>query len=166
MRRVFIQIVALAFSTLFVACDSDVHGVFKNELTGPSGTIAVVSFAPPTLALSPARSFLCPATGPLVTSFSLVVDGRAVGDRFLDAVSFRFIDGSSIGRTPLISWFTAPELTTRFGQTLIAGGTARAFDFAPQFGCDHFVPQTVTADVTLRDRRGAMQQMSVSSPIR
>src|SRR3954464_9974867 len=123
MRKVCIQIIALACSTLFVACDSDVHGVFRNVATGPSGTIAFVSFAPATLVLSPVGSFACPATGPFVTPFNLVVDGRATGDLFLDAVGFRFIDGSSIGQTPLISWFTAPELTNRFGQTLIAAGT-------------------------------------------
>jgi hypothetical protein len=90
----------------------------------------------------------------------------AAGDLFLDAVGFRFIDGSSIGRTPLFSWFSASELNARFGQTLIAAGTTRAFDFAPRFGCDPFRPQTVIAEVTLRDRSGAQQQMSVSSPIR
>jgi hypothetical protein len=160
MRKVSIQIVALALSTLFVACDSNVQGVFHNELTGPSGGVAIVSFAPGTIFLSPVNSITC------LTSFNLVVDARAVGDLFMDAASFRFIDGSSIGRTPLFSWFTAPELTTLFGQTLIAGGSSRSFAFSPQFGCDNFHPQTVTADVTLRDRSGSQQQMSVSSAIR
>src|SRR5262245_26094369 len=114
MRKVSIQIVALALSSLFVACDSNVQGEFKNELTGPSGAVAFVSFcAPPPLVLSPFSGLGC------VTSFNLVVDARAVGDLFLDAAGFRFIDGSSIGRTPLISLFTAPELNTLFGQTLI-----------------------------------------------
>src|SRR5262245_6485450 len=162
MRNVSIHIVALALSLLFVACDSNVQGEFKNELIGPSGTVAIVTFAPATIVLSPVGSLGCP----FVTSFNLVVDGRAAGDLFLDAVAFRFIDGSSIGRTPLISWFTTPDLNARFGQTLIVGGTTRSFAFAPQFGCDQFVPQTVTADVTLRDRHGASQQMSVTSPVR
>jgi len=128
MRKVSIQIVALALSTLFVACDSNVQGEFKNELTGPSGGVAIVSFSPGTIFLSPVGSVTC------LTSFNLVVDARAVGDLFMDAASFRFIDGSSIGQTPLISWFTQPELTTLFGQTLIAGGTSRTFAFSPQFG--------------------------------
>jgi hypothetical protein len=162
MRKVSIQIVALAFSLLFVACDSNVQGEFKNELTGPSGAVALVSFTPATILLSPIGSLACP----FVTPFNLVVDGRATGDLFLEAVSFRFIDGSSIGRTPLISWFTTPELNTRFGQTLIVGGTTRSFAFAPQFGCDQIVPQSVTADVTLHDRRGTPQQMSVTSTVR
>jgi hypothetical protein len=160
MRTLSIQIVALALSTLFVACDSNVQGEFKNELIGPSGAVAIVSFAPPTLVLSPVSGFTC------LTSFNLVVDARAVGDLFLDAAAFRFIDGSSIGRTPLFSWFTAPQLNTLFGQTLIVGGTSRSFPFSPQFGCDGFRPQTVFADVTLRGRNGTQQQMSVSSPIR
>ena len=164
MRKHSVPLVVV-LSMLFAACDSNVHGSFTNVLTGPSGSVAVVTLAPPTLALSPVSTFTCPATGPLVASFNLVVDGRAAGDLFLDAVAFRFIDGSSIGRTPLFSWFTAPELTSRFGQTLIVAGTTRAFAFAPQFGCDHFIPQTVTADVTLRDRSGTPQQMSTSSPI-
>jgi hypothetical protein len=166
MPKAPIQIVALALSALVVACDSHVQGTFKNELIGPSGAAAIVSFAPPTLALSPVGSFACPATAPFLTSFDLIVDGRATGDLFLDAVGFRFIDGSSIGRTPLFSSFSAPELNARFGQTLIAAGTRRAFGFAPQFGCDQFRPVTVTAEVTLRDRTGAQQQMSISSPIR
>jgi hypothetical protein len=166
MRKVSIQIVALALSVLFAACDSNVKGEFKNQLLGPSSGVAIVSFAPPTIVLSPVGTFACPGVAPFVTSFNLIVDGRATGDLFLDAVGFRFIDGSSIGRTPLFSWFTAPELNSRFGQTLIVGGTTRAFAFAPQFGCDPFRPQTVFADVTLRDRNGAQQQMSVSSPIR
>jgi hypothetical protein len=87
------------------------------------------------------------------------------GDMFLDAAAFRFIDGSSIGQTPLISWFTAPELNTLFGQTLITGGTTRSFPFSPQFGCDGFRPHTVNADVTLRNRHGTPQQMSISSAI-
>src|SRR5581483_1103751 len=106
MRKLSTPIVALALSTLFVACDSHVQGEFRNELTGPSGAVAIVSFAPPTLLLSPLSASTC------VTSFNLVVDARAVGDLFLDAASFRFIDGSSIGRTPLFSWFTAPQLNT------------------------------------------------------
>jgi len=160
MRKVSIQIVALALSTLFVACDSNVQGEFKNELTGPSGGVAIVSFSPGTIFLSLVGSVTC------LTSFNLVVDARAVGDLFMDAASFRFIDGSSIGQTPLISGVTQPELTTLFGQTLIAGGTSRTFAFSPQFGCDHFRPQTVMANVTLRDRSGSQQQMSASSSIR
>jgi hypothetical protein len=160
MRKVSIQIVALALSMFSAACDSNVQGEFKNELTGPSGAVAILSFAPPTLVLSPVSSITC------LTSFNLVVDARAVGDLFLDAAAFRFIDGSSVGRTPLISWFTAPELNSLFGQTLIAGGTSRSFPFAPQFGCDGFRPQTVSADVTLRSRNGTPQRMSISSAIR
>lgn len=166
MRKVPIQIVALTLSLLSAACDSNVKGEFRNQLIGPSRGLAIVSFAPPTLALSPVGGFACPGIAPFVTSFDLIVDGRAAGDLFLDAVGFRFIDGSSAGRTPLFSWLTATELNARFGQTLIVGGTTRAFAFAPQFGCDRFRPQTVFADVTLRDRSGAQQQMSVSSPIR
>jgi hypothetical protein len=166
MRKACIHLVALALSMLFIACDSNVHGTFNNELSGPSGAVAIVSFAPPTLALSPVGSFACPGSAPFLTSFDLVVDGRATGDLFLDAVGFRFIDGSSVGRTPLLSWFSASDLNARFGQTLIARGTRRAFGFAPQFGCDQFRPVTVTAAVTLRDRTGAQQQMSISSPIR
>src|SRR3954447_20094073 len=166
MRKPSFVIIALAFSTLFAACDSNVQGVYTSFVTGPSGASAVVTFAPATLVLSPVGSFACPGTAPFVTPFNLVVDGRATGDLFLDAVGFRFIDGSSIGQTPLISWFTAPELTSRFGQTLIVAGTTRSFNFAPQFGCDPFRPQTVTADVTLRTRAGVQQQLSISSPIR
>jgi len=160
MRKVSIQLVAVVFSLFLAACNSHSQGDFKNELTGPSGGVAIVTFAPPTLVLSPLGSATC------LTSFNLVVDARAVGDLFMDAASFRFIDGSSIGRTPLFSWFTAPELNTLFGQTLIAGGSSRSFAFSPQFGCDNFHPQTVTANVTLRDRSGSQQQMSASSSIR
>jgi hypothetical protein len=159
MRTVSIQIVALAFSILFVGCDSHNQGVFHNELTGPSSGVAIVSFSPGTIFLSPVNSVTC------LTSFNLVVDARAVGDLFMDAASFRFIDGSTIGQTPLISWFTQPELNTLFGQTLIVGGTTRSFAFSPQFTCDNFHPQTMTANVTLQDRNGSQQQMSVSSSI-
>jgi hypothetical protein len=78
-------------------------------------------------------------------------------------VGFRFLDGSGVGRTPLI--FAPNELANQFGNTLIVGGASRTFSFAPHFGCGMITPHTLAADVVLHDRSGVPQQFSMNVPM-
>jgi hypothetical protein len=157
-------LVLFALSLAAAGCDTQFRASASGfSLIGPTSRVPVVQFLPQTLMPLPTATFGCPLVQPFTAIFDLVVDSRGSMDVFLTEVSFRFIDGSSFGQSPLI--FSGGDLTSRFGQTLILANTTRAFHFTPQFGCGVSRPRTIAAEILLLDRAGTHHRLSLTAPI-
>jgi|SRR5262249_11229028 len=159
---------ALIVSLMFAlaGCEPNRQSVGAGLLTSaPSAlSMSTVRIVPQTLPLIPVRDSRCPVVAPFTSIFDLVVDHRGQSDVFLDQVSFRFVDRSGLGGSPL--FFSAGTLTTLFGQMSVRPGGSRTFTFRPQFGCDLLVPRSLLARVTLVDRFGVADETSLTIPIR
>jgi len=160
MKMTAVLVAALAVAS----CDSDTKVRGSMIAFGPTPGFAAAQisaqFFPQTLPFSlfttscASRQFFTPA-------FDLVLVQPQSVNFFLDRVTFRMIDGTSLGG-PSVT-FPSAQLTSMFGSTLIVG--SRAFSFRPQFGCGFFTrPGSIVADVVLIDGRGQSHNVSVSAP--
>jgi hypothetical protein len=143
---------------LLAACDRETHPFSQLQVIGPtlSSRTAIV---PPMLVLSPVSGGRCPLT----TAFDLVIDHPGRLDVFLDQVTVRLLDGSSVGGSPVL--LSSADLEARFGSRHVRSGTTRRFGLQPRFGCEAFFPRSVRTDVVLRDAAGVVQTMTLVVPI-
>jgi len=128
----------------------------------PSPAVAG-SIVPQPLALAPVTGVRCPFLTPFTTSFDLVIDQQGASDLFLDQVTIRLFDGSSLGGSPVL--MSAADLAVRFRSTRIRPGVTSRFGFAPRFGCSTFLPRSLHADIVLRDGSGGLQTARLVVPI-
>ena len=156
-----LSIAALVLSTLgLTACDSNDHtSVTSPGLGGPA---FVVSILPQQLAITPIAGLGCPLFPSFTTRFNLVVNPFA-NDIFLNQASFRLIDGSALGGSPLL--MSANDIAGRFGTTLIPAGTSRTFSFTPQFSCIGFQPRSLLANFVMLDRAGLRLLRTLTVPL-
>jgi hypothetical protein len=155
--------VAVLFAAfLLVSCNDD-------KVTGPH----VVSFSP--FPLEPSGAFAasispqilpltlsplgCPLGRSFTTAFDLVLAPVGSSPFFVDSVTFRLIDGSSRGSSPIT--VDRGVLTSMFGSTQIIG--RRVFAFQPQFACTSLLPVFLSGDVRLLDRFGTAQLIGVNA---
>jgi hypothetical protein len=82
----------------------------------------------------------------------------------LSSVTIHMIDGSNLGG-PSIT-VPQPELTARFGSTLIAGGATRDFALRPDFGCIARLPTALRSSALILDQRGIPQTIAVQGRVR
>jgi hypothetical protein len=92
----------------------------------------------------------------VATSLDIVVIPPPQTDVFMDTVTFRLIDGESVGG-PSIT-FPTPDLNRMFGPTVVVG--RRAFTFHPQFGCQVGRPRSIGVGVVLSDGKGHSQTVA------
>jgi hypothetical protein len=147
---------------LFGGCDRPNRSFSRVELTGPSLGVTT-AIVPQTLRLNALAGARCPFLTPFVTAFDLLVDHHAGRDLFVEQVTIRLFDGSSVGGSPVL--MSAVDLAARFGSTRIRPGIAGRFPFQPQFGCHAFVPRQLRADVVLRDGSGAMHVTRLTAAV-
>jgi hypothetical protein len=149
-------------SLMLVACDTGNRPVAPDDPMDPS-LIVSGRIVPQSLVLSPLTGVRCPFLTPFTTRFDLLVDLAGSREFFLDQVTFRLSDGSSVGGSPVL--MSASDLAARFASTRIVPGTTSRFGFAPRFECGRFVPRSLFTDVVLRDGAGARRTTHLVVPI-
>ena len=106
----------------------------------------------------------CPLGGfAFSPSFHLIVTA-GVHDVTFDSVTIHMIDGTNLGG-PSIT-IPQPELSARFGSTLINAGTTRDFALRPDFGCVSVQPVALRSNALLVDSRGVRQAVEVQGRMR
>jgi hypothetical protein len=106
----------------------------------------------------------CPLGGvAFATPINLVVTA-GVQDLTLNSVTIHMIDGTNLGG-PSIT-IPQPELSSRFGSTVIIAGSTRDFALRADFGCIAVTPVVVTSSAVLTDRRGIQQTIVAQSKVR
>ena len=86
-----------------------------------------------------------------------------VQDVTFDSVTIHMIDGTNLGG-PSVT-IPRPELSTRFGSTLINAGTTRDFALRPEFGCIARLPTALRGSALLLDHRGMPQTIVVQGRV-
>ena len=150
------------------ACD-DNHDSTKTHLLAFGATAPLAStlpfttsFLPQRLGIAPIFGLRCPLFPSVTTRFDLVVISAGGRDLFMNEVTFRLLDGSNVGGSPLL--VSARDLSARIGSTLIPAGTRRTFGFDPQFGC-RFLPLSLEAEIILLERSGFRHATTIVAPI-
>jgi|SRR5437899_5511995 len=114
---------------------------------------------------APVVVFIRPAfSGPVViVDTSPIVDLRIVASTTVDLqqVTIHMIDGTNLGG-PMV---TVPrtDLVEQFGSTVIVAGTTRTFTLRPGFVLTN-PPRSVAADITVKDSRGVVHNVTAESP--
>lgn len=154
------RIVAIVCAALALA-SCQVHGGVGvgGSVFVPAAAVGVV-ISPAVVTAVPVVTVGCPFVPPFSTDFTLVVSAST--DLFVQGVTIRLIDGSSVGGPTLT--FPQAELTSRFGSTVVAAG-GREFPFHPQFGCGVIVPSAITAEVVVADRSGRTQTLTARASV-
>ena len=158
MRMVTILCATLAL----LACDdannrSHTAMLSNTGLFSPTLTLGTQIF-PQTLPFSPITTIGCPLAPAFTTSFDLIFAASPQVNLFMDRVTLRLIDGTSMGSSIT---FPRPALNAMFGSTLIVSN--RAFAFRPNFGCGPRLPRSIAADVFLIDGFGATRNVTVNA---
>lgn len=122
-----------------------------------------LSLEPAPIRFTPLGAFSCTGGGfAFDPSFHLIVSA-GVRDVTLDSVTIHMVDGSSLGG-PSVT-IPRPELSTRFGSTLITAGTTRDFALRPDFGCVRRAPTALRGSALLLDQRGMPQTIVVQGRV-
>jgi hypothetical protein len=153
------RMIAILCATLALfACDDGHRARLSNRgVFSPTLSLGTQIF-PQTLPFTPLNTFACPLAPAFTTSFDLIFATSPQLNVFMDRVTLRLIDGSSVG--PSIT-FPRPLLNSMFGSTLIVGN--RAFPFQPNFGCGLTRPRSIAADVFLIDAFGGTRTVTVNA---
>ena len=167
LRRVG-RIGVLIWPLALVSCDTGPARLVGRGISGPSGISTtqpsgVFNISPMLVPSAIPFHTLpvsgCPSLSPFGTSFSLILDQRAGVDVFLHEVGFNFFDGAGFN-SPLI--FRRSDLATRFGSTLVVGGTSREFAFQPRFGCGlSATPELMILRLLLLDQNGRTHERTL-----
>jgi hypothetical protein len=153
-----VRTIGLLCSTLLLAsCDSGKTGTFVGSASFAPTSVTVASpvFAEPVIIISS-----CPGAPVLTTGVTLVITS-GLSNPTLDTVTFRLIDGSSVGG-PAIT-FPRPQLESTFGSTVIVG--TRSFGFTPSFPCPVTFARSVLAEGVLVDQANVRTRFSVTARI-
>jgi hypothetical protein len=162
-----LRILAIAGSlTMTAACDEN-HSKAPHLVAFASPFVATplisTSIVPQRIGLTPLFGIRCPVFPSVTTRFDLVLNLAGTSDLFMQQATFRLLDGTHVGGSPLL--VSAGELSARFGTTVIRAGSRRSFRFDPQFGCGSFVPLSLSIDLLLLDRLGSRHATTLVVPI-
>jgi hypothetical protein len=155
------KVVACLLSPALVflaACDRESRPFSRVVVVGPTSPVRT-TIVPQTLILNPIAGGRCPST----TAFDLVIDQQGRNALFIEQVTIRLLDGSSVGGSPVL--MSAADLTARFGSTEVRPGVTGRFGLQPRFGCETFLPRSLRTEVLLRDASGVPRTMSLIVPI-
>jgi len=149
----------IAGSLVLVGCDG--HGRLVSPDAIDPSPIVSGRIVPQSIVLSPLTGVRCPFLTPFTTRFDLLFDLAGSRELFLDQVTFRLSDGSSVGGSPVL--MSASDLAARLGSLRVVQGSR--FGFAPRFECVRFLPRSLLADVVLRDGAGARRTTRLIVPV-
>jgi|RhiMetStandDraft_4_1073278.scaffolds.fasta_scaffold46044_1 hypothetical protein len=161
-----LAVMLAAVLVLGSACDVDSTNVKHLSAFAPIVEVSPfigTSIFPSAVVVSPVFGIGCPFFPAFGTNFTLVITVSGKSDQFLRETTFRLLDGTHRGATPLV--VSTSDLEGKFGPTVIRAGTTRSFPFAPQFGCGTFSPTSLAADVVLLDSQGMRHDSTVVVPI-
>jgi hypothetical protein len=152
----------IAAAAMFLSCDpvpEDLRSV--GVVSAPSSAIGV-TFAPPVLTLGPTVLRTCDGVSGLgISPFDLVVVPTNTGRSDLDHVTFRLVDGSSVGG-PSVT-FPKPQLEQMFGSTALLA--RRSLRFQPVFACVFPQVPFLLAEVTIVSDTGSFSTMIARAPL-
>ncbi len=134
-------------------------GVLSAPTVPINATISPQALQLTTLAGVPCASFAASAARLQVAVFA-----PSGTNLFVDRVTFRLLDGSSVGGPQMT--FPRADLNALFGTTLVNAGAQRVFAFQPTFGCGVFQPITLAADLFLLDQFGVQRVTTLTAVIR
>src|SRR5438876_12460315 len=101
------KIASMFFASLVIsalalaACDRGNRPFARVELTNPSPQFAG-AITPQLLVLTPVAGGACPFLTPFMTAFDVTIDHHGSEDLFLEQVTIRLSDGSSVGGSPVL----------------------------------------------------------------
>ena len=122
-----------------------------------------LSLEPTPIAFTPLNAFPCTGGGFVFDPFFHLIISAGIGNVTLDSVTIHMIDGSNLGG-PSVT-IPRPELTTRFGSTLIIAGTTRDFALRTDFGCVFRVPTALRSSALVFDASGVPQTIVVQGRV-
>jgi hypothetical protein len=125
----------------------------------PAFTLGV---APSTLALVSVGAGPSTFCSPFGATFDLIVHNRGTNDLLMDEASFRLIDGTSLGGSPIT--IPSTEMARRFGRPLVRRGSSRTFRFTERFGCDIRTPRSLRIDARFVVVGGGSSFASIDVP--
>jgi hypothetical protein len=160
-RNIAVCLVGVS-SLILCACDGGSRAIVRVDAGDPS-TVVAGHIVPQPIGLRPLTGVSCPFLTPFTTNFDLVINLAGSRDLFLDQVTLRLSDGSSVGGSPVL--MSSSDLLARFPSTRVRAGITSRFAFAPRFDCGRFVPRSLHADVILRDGAGMTQTTQLVVPI-
>jgi hypothetical protein len=148
----------LAFVVCLTACDRENRSSPGVRVLSPTSSVRT-AIVPQTLILNPVAGGRCPFT----TAFDLVIDHQGRNALFIEQVTIRLFDGSSVGGSPVL--MSAADLTARFGSMQVRPGATRRFGLQPRFGCETFLPRSLGTEILVRDASGMQQTVGLIVPI-
>jgi hypothetical protein len=138
------------------------EGIFTGGGVSAPSAAFTTTLVPSVIPLQPLPLPSCPLRAPFASQFSLVI-APGSADLFLHEIGFQFADRFGHGS---FLFFSNSDLTTRFGSTLIVGGSNRVFPFQTRFGCGlSRAPESVAISLFLRDHRGGTHRRTLSARI-
>lgn len=154
-------IIILCATLTLLACDSNKPAMLSGgEVFAPTLSVDTQIF-PQLLPFTPITTIACPLFPAFTTSFDLIFATSPGVNTFMDRVTLRLNDGTSVGSSIT---FPRPALNGMFGSTLIVSN--RAFAFRPDFGCGLTLARSILADVVLVDGVGATRSVTVGASFR
>jgi len=165
--RVRVAALALVAAVAVAACDDNkTRVVVAGSVLQPSVVPFAARFAPAiqpqVLIRQSVVGFGCPVVPPFSASFQIIVEQPPV-QVIMNQVKIRFIDGSSIGGSPIT--FPSADLNRMFGNTIVRLGSSRSFPFTQRFGCFPVSPKVMSVSVTLADDTGASTESTMTANI-
>jgi hypothetical protein len=149
-------LVVAAVALCAPACDRENRSLTRLDIVAPSSTV-IASIVPPVVRSAAGRG--CP----FATAFDLIIEHRGRSPLFLDQVTIRLLDGSSVGGSPVL--MSAADLAARFGSTQLRPGISRRFGLQPRFGCESFLPRLLGTEIILQDGAGVRQTVTATVPL-
>ena len=156
--------VACVLPLALTACTDSQPVTNPSVFTSSPFPIVRASIRPQTVVLSPIRTAQCSRFPAFTTAFDLFIDFRTAGNVVLDQVSFRLLDGSHVGSSPVT--FPAPTIAMEGRRTFFSSGSTGLFTFRPQFGCGVSAPRLLAGEIVLVDAAGFRHVTSVTAAVR
>jgi hypothetical protein len=129
--------------------------VFPTRLSDPIGLGGVI-VQPALIQAQRVSASVCPGTPPFLAPFNVVLRGDGRPDVFLSDVQMQFVDPFGVRAGAMV--IGSPELTTRFGSTIIPAIGTREFPFSFAFGCSRVSTGTLTVAVLTGDSQGRRER--------
>jgi hypothetical protein len=159
-RTKYVGLVIPALALLVAACDRENrHSPHVAVVVAPSPLVKT-AIVPETVILSPLAGRGCP----FASAFDLVIDHQGRNTLFIEQVTIRLWDGSSVGGSPVL--MSSADLAARFGSAELPPRTIRRFGLQPRFGCERFHPRSLATELVLRDGSGMPQTVQLMTAIR
>jgi hypothetical protein len=146
------------------ACTDSEPVTMASGLTSSPSPIVRAGIRPQTVLLSPIRTAQCSLFPAFTTAFDLFIDFPTARNLALHQVSFRLLDGSHVGSSPIT--FSAQTIATEGRRSFFSSGSTGLFTFRPQFGCEVTAPRSLAGEIVLVDGAGFRHVTNVTAAVR